>query len=101
MKKALCTIVLLLPIITGCGLLNIFKKPDPPLIPTDTKVYVDPRALEPCKPLVPLRPANAASEVEPFEILVNQKENSLIHKDCVSKQETSIIIIKKLSGMEK
>lgn len=98
MKKALLILSLLLPLLTGCALFDRFKKSDPPVIPPEITVKIDPRALELCKPMVALKPTPPASDVDHYDILLNLRSNAEIYRDCSKRQADGVEIIKQLSN---
>lgn len=91
MKNRILIALALVLFLNGCAL---FQKKISPIVPPDKAVNIDPKVLEPCKPLVPL----AASATEFTDILMNTAINSKIYAECKGKQDTSIVIIKQLTN---
>lgn len=98
MKKAILIATLCLPLLTGCGILEIFKKPDPPVI-TEKVVQVDPKLLEACKPLARLIIQQGASNVESI-LLDNIALNAELYAECAMKQDNSVIMLKKFGNIK-
>lgn len=98
MKKAVISIVLAVPLVTGCGVLDFFKKKDAPII-TDKRVNVDPKLLEPCKPLVTLSIPLGTKDPAPY-LLDNLAANVELFDECSKKQDASILVIRKFSNTD-
>lgn len=102
MKKAVATIVLCLPLLTGCGLLGFFKKPDPPVVPPERVVEIDERAFDPCKRSLPaLVVGDPASGLQHSDILINAAAVRKTYEECRDKQDASIVLLKKFSNKDK
>jgi hypothetical protein len=92
MKKLLISICLSLLLLNGCAFFT--HKEKPANIVTDKVIQLDPKVLEPCMPLVLLRP-----DITDFsEVLANAAINAKVYADCSSKQDTSITLLKKFSN---
>jgi len=80
-------------LIVGCAQ-TVQKQPEIPVTPavtTKTKIVLDYRIMEPCKPLKLLE------GTEHSHILDNIKDNVLIYQDCSNKHRSATEILKKLS----
>lgn len=102
MKKAIASIVLCLPLLTGCALFDFFKRPDPPVVPPERVVQIDERAYIPCKrSLPPLTVSDPASGLQHSDILANAVKVRETYEECRDKQDASIILLKKFSNKDK
>jgi hypothetical protein len=92
MKKLL--IFLFIISLAGCGTLqNLVCKPGP--IITPNVVAVDPKLLEPCKPI----PVPTIEQLIRFEdTLYSDKQIISAYKACADKNDAAIIVIKKFSN---
>ena len=69
----------------------------PPMPNVNTTIKVDPKLLEPCKPLLTMD-----KEAPGFEdYLMLTGDNALVYADCKKKQEASVLFIKKVSNGSK
>ena len=84
--------LILVSSLSGCAL---FKTKAEPAIVTPEQVEVDPRALQPCKPLVQL---DTTKEDLFIALLDNTAANTAVYLDCVKKQNNSIELLKKFSN---
>ena len=91
MKKAVICIVLSLSLLQGCGFLQK-KKPDATI--SEKVVYLDPKALEPCQPLLRLDLQGDSFE----DLLVVSVKNMAIYADCSGKQDNSIKLLREFSN---
>lgn len=98
MKKALSIIILCLPLLTGCGLLNFFKKSDPPII-TEKVVVVDPKLLQPCDPLVTLVIPQGTQNKDPY-LVENLTTNATIYANCRDSNDAKAAYIRKVTNNE-
>lgn len=100
MKKALFSIVLCLPLLTGCAFLDFFKKRDEPVIPQQRVVHIDPKLLEPCKPLIKLEKVDPKAVDFGNQVLTNLAANAQIYSECAKKQDGSIVLIKEFANLK-
>lgn len=100
MKKAVVTLVLIIPFLHGCALFDFSKKKDDvPIVPPGTEIKIDPRVYEPCKDFVQIDKAKVATPDEiPFAVLANMKQNKVILDECSQKQKEAVSILKQVSG---
>lgn len=89
--------LLLLALILCLAACSTYKIKDP-IVPTDIRVVLDPRSLEPCKPLVPLTPREPGLAVDHYDILANLTVNVSLYRECANKQNTSIELLKQFSN---
>jgi hypothetical protein len=89
MKKAVLTIVLLLPLLTGCGFLEKFRKPVPPT-PT---IAVDVRLLELCKDLPLIDSASSFQDLAQHYVGIIG-----LYGDCSSRQRAGVEALKSLEN---
>lgn len=95
MSKLLFTL-LLAASLSGCASLREQFCGNP--IPTEnTTINIDPKLVEPCKPLLTMD--NQTPGFEDFQLLT--ANNALVYVDCKKKQEASIIFIKRIANGSK
>jgi len=85
MKKHILIGFLCLPLLAGCSIFDNFRKPDP-----TRQVQVDPKLLQPCKPL----PARVGEEVAEHHIKVITE-----YGVCAKQQDDSIKAIRTLANL--
>lgn len=94
MNKLLLVLTLALAL-TGCASIKeaVCGKPD--YVPPENKVVkVDPKLLEPCKPLLLMEAQTPTWE----DYLLLTGDNAIVYADCRKKQDSSIKFIKSLSN---
>lgn len=97
MKKALLISVLVLPLLTGCGL--FFKKPEQNVVIPTRTINVEPKLLEPCPPLATLVVPQGTSD--PYLLVLdNVAANSAIYAKCRDDKDALVKIIKDISNKE-
>lgn len=94
MNKLLAVLTLALAL-TGCASINeaICGKPDI-IVPENKTINVDPKLLEPCKPLAEATMPNPT--FEDYLLLIG--DNAVAYTDCRNKQNASILFLKKVAN---
>ena len=96
MKKAVIISVLLLPLLTGCVVLDFFKKKDEPAIVTTRVILVDKETLKDCDPLPRIENPNPTQEeLDSLKFLWIEK-----YGVCANRQHNSIKVIKELANIK-
>lgn len=97
MKKAILISALLLPIfLTGCGVLDLFRKNDTPALGTTKTIVIDSEILKLCEPL-PL-----IENPEPSQEELDAQKFVWIDKfgQCANKQAKGVKVIKDLANIK-
>ena len=89
-------IIILALCLSGCASFKEYVC-GPPLPPIDHTIHIDPRLLEPCKPLLPMDNGNPTFE----DYLLLTGDNAIIYVDCKKKQDASILFLKKVTNGNK
>lgn len=96
MKKLALTVVLLLPLLTGCAFLDFFKKKDDQVIIQPETILVDSENLKLCTPLTRIeRPDPSQEELDAIKFIWIEQ-----YGICARRQANSVNIIKKLANIK-
>lgn len=97
MNKFLIAVMLALSL-TGCAAIkeSICGKPDI-IVPENKEIHVDPKLLEPCKPLIEMTSPTPTWE----DYLLLTGDNAIAYADCRKKQEASVQFIKGVANTKK
>ena len=90
-------LIIILSTLVLAGCLHIPVKPDVTITPK--VVPLDPQVLKPCLPLNTLPPMSNPEEYE-IVLMTNIISNIEIYRDCASKQDVSIQLLRKFSNKE-
>lgn len=92
MNKLLISILLFISL-SGCASIKEYIC-GPVVVPPEKVIHVDPKLLEPCKPLIEMTSPTPTWE----DYLLLTGDNAIAYADCRKKQDSSIIFIKSLSN---
>lgn len=91
-------VISLILLFVGCATTDQSKKE---IVVTTEQIFikhnlkVDPRLLEPCKPLVLL------NGLEHKDLLLNIQDNVILYRECVNKHSSVVKVIDEISAKEK
>ena len=96
MNKILLSILVMFSL-PGCASIKeaICDKPEI-VVPENKKIHVDPKLLEPCKPLQPMTSSTPTWE----DYLVLTGDNAIVYAECKKKQDSSIRYIEDLTNQK-
>lgn len=98
MNKLLLSILVMFSL-SGCAAIKdaICDKPPDIVVPENKTIHVDPKLLEPCRPLIEMTAPTPTWE----DYLLLTGDNAIIYADCRKKQDSSIKFLKEVSGLNK
>jgi hypothetical protein len=95
MKKLIISAGLLLILLNGCGIFQKKIQEVPPPATTGNRIVVDPKLLQICE-LLPALTGNTYEQIADHYLTVIN-----LYGQCALKQMDSIVIIRKLSNLDK